>query len=60
MRVRQIHIGFIRQVNKLIDKYKKSPLKMHVRLLLKVAKHSLRARFTDSVSDAIKRALGLW
>ena len=26
----------------------------------KVAEHSFCARFADSVSDAIKRALGLW
>ena len=26
----------------------------------KVAEHSFYAPFTDSVSDAIKRALGLW
>ena len=27
---------------------------------IKVAEHTFCARFADSVSDAIKRALGLW
>ena len=43
-------------------RYLFKPFFFHIiyrRYLFKVAEHSLSA-FTDSVSDAIKRALGLW